>query len=197
MIGTVVGSGRTGAAREGTDAHLAGVVPRDLALMPDGSLLIADAVNHRVWIVSALEGAVSTLAGTGMAGLSGDGGAAAEASLDGPTGVAVGPAGIVYIADRNNGRIRTVDPHSGRIETIAGADGSLGEPSALTIAMDGSLRITDAQGGRVLSVDARTGRVRPLVGDLLGPEGIFIDPQNTLIVAETGRHRVWAVIEKS
>lgn len=82
--------------------------PRDLAFGPDGRLYVADERNHRVLAIGVEDGAAEVVAGTGAAGDTGDGGAAAAAQLNGPTGVTFDDAGDLYIADAQNHRIRVV-----------------------------------------------------------------------------------------
>jgi len=195
-IGTVVGNGRVGPSPDGVPAHQAGLVPEALALGPDGGLFVADAANHKVWRVDPRDGLLATYAGVGDPGGAGDGGPARSAALHSPMDLAFDPLGVLYIADYGNGRIRAVDPQTGRLETVAGGDGTLGAPVSVTAARDGSLRVADAEGGRVLAVDPRTGVAETLAGDFVDPRGIWEDPQGTLMVADTGRHRVWAIIEK-
>jgi len=173
---------------------MAGLVPVGLALGPDGGLYVADPTNHRVWRVDPETGTVATFAGVGDPGSSGDGGPARSAALDSPMGLAFDALGTLYIADYGNGRVCAVDPQTGRLDTVAGGDGMLGGPVAVALARDGSLRVADSDGGRVLTVDPRTGGAQSLAGDLLDPRGLWVDPQGTLMVADTGRHRVWAII---
>ena len=85
-----------------------------------GNLYIADRNNHRIRRVDGTTGRLSTVAGNGQPGFSGDGGAATSASIDAPSSVAVDAAGNVLIADNNNNRVRRVDAASGVISTIAG-----------------------------------------------------------------------------
>ena len=94
-------------------------LPVGVAVGPDGTLYIADARSHRVCRVRPA-GTITSIAGTDEPGYSGDGGPATEASVDYPTGVAFGPDGSLYIADRQNHRIRKVDPE-GVITTVAGS----------------------------------------------------------------------------
>ena len=195
-IGSVVGSGRVGPSPDGTPAHMAGLVPEALALGPAGALYVADAHNHRIWRVDAGDGTVSVFAGMGEPGFAGDGGAARSAALESPADLVFDSFGALYVADYGNGRIRVIDPASGRIDTVAGGDGTLGAPSSVAVARDGSLRVADSEGGRVLAVDPRTGGAQTVAADLLEPRGVFVDPQGTLMVADTGRHRVWAIIEQ-
>ena len=92
--------------------------PSDVAVDAAGNLFIADEYNYRIRRVDS-SGIITTIAGTGVRGFSGDGGPAVQAQLAGPRGVAVDTAGNLYIADHGNHRIRKVDP-SGTITTIAG-----------------------------------------------------------------------------
>ena len=118
-ITTIAGTGRSGFSGDGgpaTSAHLA--APNDVAVDAAGNLYIADENNHRIRKVDS-SGRITTIAGTGVPGFSGDGGPAVQALLARPRGVAVDTAGNVYIADHDNGRIRKVAP-SGTITTIAG-----------------------------------------------------------------------------
>jgi len=102
----------------GIDATLKG--PRTIALDGSGNVYIADRDNHRIRKVDGATGVITTLAGNGVEGFSGDGGPATEASLRWPEGVSVDAAGNVYIADTENLRIRKVDAGTGIISTIAG-----------------------------------------------------------------------------
>ncbi len=90
----------------------------------DGSLYIADKNNHCIRRVGS-NGIITTVAGTGFAGFSGDRGLATQAQLHSPVGVAVGSDGSLYIADADNNRIRRVGP-DGIITTLAGTSGTGG-----------------------------------------------------------------------
>jgi len=94
--------------------------PRDVFDVPPGDTYIADTGNNRIRMVDG-DGIISTIAGNGTAGYSGDGGAATEAKLSSPSGVAVDTAGNVYIGDTGNNRIRKVDATTGIITTVAGS----------------------------------------------------------------------------
>lgn len=95
--------------------------PAALSADSNGNLYIADTGNQRIRKISS-SGIVSTVAGNGTAGFSGDGGPATQAQLNSPFGVAVDPSGNVYIADTFNSRVRMVDS-SGTITTVAGSNG--------------------------------------------------------------------------
>lgn len=82
--------------------------PRDLEVGPDGNLYIADELNHRVRMLDLAAGTISTIAGTGDAEFSGDGGPATRAALNRPTGLEFDESGLLYVADSHNNRIRTI-----------------------------------------------------------------------------------------
>lgn len=97
--------------------------PYGLAVDAAGNLYIADSANNRIRKVSATDGTITTVAGNGTAGFSGDGGPAVNAQLNRPWDVAVDSSGDIFIADYNNQRIRLVDAGTGTITTIAGSTG--------------------------------------------------------------------------
>jgi hypothetical protein len=118
-ITTVVGTGTYGFAGDGGPATAAEIAaPRGIASLPDGTLLIPDTENDRIRLVR-LDGTISTVAGTGNEGFSGDGGPATAADLNLPFGVAPMPGGGFLIADAANHRVRRVWP-DGTITTVAG-----------------------------------------------------------------------------
>jgi uncharacterized protein (TIGR03437 family) len=148
--------------------------PAVLALDADGNLYVSDRLNHRVRKITPA-GVISTLAGTGVAGFSGDGGPAVNAQLNSPGGLFADGLGNVYIADTQNHRVRVVDA-SGRISTLAGTgapgfagDGGpataaqLNQPSAL--ARDANyLYIADSSNHRVRVVNA-AGQIMTYAGN--------------------------------
>ena len=93
-----------------------------MAADPVGNVYVADAGNHRIRRIDRT-GVITTIAGTGEAGYSGDGGPAGAARLRNPTGIAIDAAGHLYVADRENSRVRRIDP-TGVITTFAGPDGA-------------------------------------------------------------------------
>ena len=101
--------------------------PRDVIQDQAGNTFIVDSFNHRIREVSP-SGTISTFAGTGIAGFSGDGGLARNAMLNAPSGILFDAAGNMLVADGSNNRIRRIDP-SGIITTIAGT-GQLGYTGA-------------------------------------------------------------------
>ena len=119
MITTVAGNGTYGYNGDGGAAAAAQLgYPAGMALDGAGNLYIADRSNYRIRKVDSA-GVITTVAGNGMRGYNGDGGAAVAAQLDSPAGVALDGAGNLYIADGDNYRIRKVDS-AGVITTVAG-----------------------------------------------------------------------------
>ena len=120
----IAGTGARGDFGDGglaTEATMSKVF--DIAVDAEGNVYFADFMNNRIRMVDA-SGIITTFAGTGKPGFSGDGGPATEARLRHPSGVALDEEGDVYIVDRNNHRVRRVD-RNGIITTIAG-NGKLG-----------------------------------------------------------------------
>lgn len=138
IITTVAGNGTAGFSGDGgpaTDAQLA--QPQGICVDIYGNIYIADKANLRIRKVDALTGAISTYAGNGINGYSGDGGPATDTRLSFPRGVAVDLAGNVYIADYSNSRIRKVSA-TGIISTIAGR-GTMGYSGDNGLATDAEL----------------------------------------------------------
>jgi DNA-binding beta-propeller fold protein YncE len=132
-----------------------------------GALYIADTDNHRVRKLDLATNIVTTIAGTGTAGFSGDGGAAASAELNAPRDLEIGPDGDLYIADTDNGRVRAIDLNSGTIRTVIGT-GELGftreeevDPTTMrlhrTFGVDfdaeGNLYVADTLNSRIVKVN--------------------------------------------
>jgi sugar lactone lactonase YvrE len=162
-ITTVAGNGTADYSGDGGPATSASLtVPYGVAVDGAGNLFIADRWNHRIRRVDTA-GTITTVAGNGTAGLGGDGGPAASASLLAPSGVAVDGAGNLFIADSGNSLIRRVDT-AGTITTVAGGGWGLGDGGPATsatlltpdgVALDGAgnLYIADTWNHRVRRVD--------------------------------------------
>ncbi len=164
MITTVAGTGTNGDSGDGGPATAAQLnQPSGVAVDGAGNLYIADAPNHRIRKVDAA-GVITTIAGTGSGGFSGDGGAATAARLNQPASVALDGSGNIYIADWFNHRVRKVDA-AGVITTIAGTgsggfsgDGGaataarLNQPASVALDGSGSLYISDRVNQRVRKV---------------------------------------------
>jgi sugar lactone lactonase YvrE len=150
--------------RPATEAQFAAESPVHVEVDADGIVYLADEKAHRVWMIDA-SGTLHAFAGTGVAGFSGDGGAANEAELNGPYGLALDGAGNLYIGDYENARIRRVE-RDGTITTIAGngevgtaGDGApateaqLQSPYGIVVDTEGNLYIADQENAAVRIVD--------------------------------------------
>jgi DNA-binding beta-propeller fold protein YncE len=131
-----------------------------------GKLYLAETLRHRIRVIDLETDMITTLAGTGQAGYSGDGGQAIDAQLNGPRELEIGPDGDLYVADTDNNTIRAIDLDSGIIRTVAGTgeigldptDGLLAtetmlkRPFGLEFDPDGNLYIMDSLNSRILKV---------------------------------------------
>ena len=217
IISTVAGTGQTGYGGDGgpaTRAHLNH--PRSVAALPDGGFLIPDSNNHRVRRVSSA-GTITTVAGTGAQGFSGDGGQATLAQLSIPFSVSPTADGGFLIADSVNQRIRKVSS-AGVITTVAGSglsgfsgDGgpataaSLHDPHDVVALADGGFLIADSSNERVRRVDAH-GVISTLIGDgvrgasgdggpavaarLAAPKGLSVTGAGDLLIADEQNNRI-------
>ena len=164
IISTVAGIGSPGYSGDGAAATAAALnYPISVAVNGSGDIFISDQSNFRIRKVNNL-GIISTIAGTGISGYSGDGAAATSAQLKDPAGICLDGSGNIYIADWNNHRVRKINP-LGIISTIAGTgvpgffgDGGLAtsaqldEPSALAISVSGNIFITDEINNRIRAI---------------------------------------------
>ena len=117
---TVAGNGTAGYSGDGGLATNAEInQPSGVAMDNSGNILIADTANNRIRMITASTGVITTIAGNGTAGFSGDGGAATSAQLNGPVAIAVDGSGNIYVADSGNYRVRMVTT-AGVISTFAG-----------------------------------------------------------------------------
>jgi len=162
IISTVAGGGSGGDGSAATNASLSS--PRGVAVDTSGNLFIADYFNSRVRMVST-NGIITTVAGNGTWGYSGDGGAATNASLADPVGVAVDASDNLFIADYAEQRIRTVSAN-GIITTVAG-NGKNG---------------FSGDGGKATSAS------------LYDPYGVAVDASGNLFIADTDNNRIRKVI---
>ncbi|MCD9141875.1 NHL repeat-containing protein [Streptomyces albireticuli] len=176
--------------------------PCGVAVDPAGdTLYIADTYQHRVRKVDLRTGVISTVAGTGSGGLSGDG-QALGVTLHYPTGVAVDPAGNVYVADRNNQQVRKLDVQARTLTKVAGtgAVGTSGEdvlaataalsgPSGVAVDSAGNLYIAEDGNNRVRVVNA-AGRITTVASGLNYPTGVAVDSVGNLYIADRNHHRV-------
>jgi len=182
-ISTIAGTGEAGYAGDGgkgTEAKLN--YPIGLWLDASGNLFIADSFNHRIRKL-APDGIITTVAGNGEAGWSGDGGSATEAKLNYPQGVFVDAAGNIFIADTFNSLIRKVDP-DGIITRVAGIgfNGYFGDGGpALEAGLDYPKSIAADAEGNLLIVDSFSSRIR-----LITPDGLIFTVAGNGWIGDSG-----------
>ena len=165
-ITTVAGTGERGFAGDGGPAVRAQLNgPFDVGFDPAGDLYFSDTFNHRIRRIDGHSGIITTVAGNGTAGYSGDGGPAMAASFNEPYGIAVDRRSNIYVADRHNHCVRRIDGATGIVTTFAGnGTGYSGDGGAA----------------------ARAG--------LVEPNGLGFDPaQQRLFIADVADHRVRVV----
>jgi len=212
-ISTIVGTGRSGySGDEGPAINAQLNRPRDVEVGADGSLYIADTDNHCIRKVTP-DGVISTLAGIGAGGYSGDGGPATSAQLAWPQDVTVGMDGRLYFTDTGNHRIRKVSV-DGTISTAVGTgvwgysgDGEpasraqLARPRGVSVGADGCLFIGDTENHRIRRVTP-DGTITSVAGSgiegysgdgglaasaqLAWPRGIALDVEGNLYIADCG-----------
>jgi sugar lactone lactonase YvrE len=218
-LSTVAGVGHPRFSGDGGPSVKAGLNEPAALVVYGARLYIADQSNNRIRMIDLTTGTMTTVAGTGAATYNGDGMPAVEASLAGPSGLAVGTDGTLYIADTFNGRIRAVDPAAGTISTVIGdggeyryqgpmeaSSGSLSRPSGIAVDSDGNLLITDSDNHLVRRWERATERIDRVAGigeakgggdggpavkaGLSYPFGIVVDRSGHLLVADTFNHRI-------
>jgi uncharacterized protein (TIGR03437 family) len=220
VITTVAGNGEFGPGGDNGPATSAQFRwPHSVAVDAAGSLYIADFANNRIRRVS--DGVITTVAGNGTYGYSGDNGLATSAQLNGPWSVAADPTGNLYVADYINNRIRKIS--NGVITTVAGNGAAgysgdngpataaqLNNPWGVTLDGAGNLYIADSLNERIRKVSngvittmAGGGLTGPLGGGSFGgdggpatsaqlnsPDGVAVDSAGNLYIADTGNDRV-------
>ena len=178
-IQTVVGTGEGGYAGDGGPAAQAFIGEAyGCDFDTDGNLYISDGRNHTIRRIDKDTGVITTVAGCGRQGYSGDGGPATEATLNNLYSLQVDRNGDIYIVDRLNAAIRKVDAATGIITTVAGTgipgysgDGGLGveaqlrEPNDCFLDGQGGLLIADIQDQRIRRLDLQTGIITTFAGD--------------------------------
>mmetsp|Transcript_11509 Transcript_11509/g.11152 ORF Transcript_11509/g.11152 Transcript_11509/m.11152 type:complete len:685 (-) Transcript_11509:48-2102(-) len=223
-ISLIAGTGVTGFDGDGQSAVLALLnQPLDIAIGASGDIYIADTGNHRIRMIR--NGIISTVAGNGFRGYSGDSFQATAASIDTPVGLAVDGPENIYIADSFNHVIRKVLKETGIIITIVGnsfqgfgGDGSLA--SSITVLLNRPLGVAFGASGNLYILDSSNNRIRmvrnsiittvagtgvrgyngegqALSSQLFVPLGIAEDVLGDIYIADTFNHRIRVVIKSS
>ena len=216
-IATVAGNGTAGSSGDGGPATAAAInTPHAVAVDSAGNLFIADSMSARIRKVTP-NGTITTVAGTGVEGFSGDGGPGTAARLRNPKGLEIGPDGALYISDGLNHRVRRLGL-DGTITTIAGngaaasaGDGgpataaSIRVPRGLDFDAGGNLYVAEGDGHRIRRVSpdgiittvAGTGAagyngdlIPATSAQLADPHGVVVDGSGRLFVADSDNHRI-------
>lgn len=222
-ITTVAGNGERGYAGDGGAAPDAAMnMPHELCFDQDANIYVVERDSHAVRKIDRVSGTISTVAGTGEAGFSGDGGPATEAQLRIPHSIAFDGNGDLLICDIGNHRIRRLVLATGIIDTYAGTgetaptpDGAplagtpLNGPRTIVVGPDGSLYLALREGNAIYRLDTAAGRIEHLAGTgekgftgdggparqatLAGPKGLAFGSGGTLYVADTENHAIRAI----
>ena len=224
---TVAGCGRKGYTGDGGPAPAAELnEPYEVRFDSHGNMIFVEMQNHVVRKVDAMTGTISTLAGNGVAGFSGDGGPAIYAQLNQPHSIALDQHDRIYICDIRNHRVRVVDPDTGFVSTFAGTgersatpDGSpiagtpLNGPRALDFDGQHSLFLALREGNAIYRINLRKQSLHHLAGtgksgysgdggpgksaQLAGPKGVSLSRTGDLYFADTESHTVRVLRQSS
>jgi trimeric autotransporter adhesin len=224
IISTIAGTGTAGYSGDGIAATSAKLnYPNAVCVDGSGNIYVSDVNNSRIRKINASTGLISTIAGIGSSGFSGDGGPATSAAVANTWAVAVDASGNVYVADNGNSRIRKITASSGFISTIAGGGSSLLDgvpattaeigPTGVAVDASGNVYISETGTNTIRKVDASTGLISTVAGNgtagysgdgsvatsaqLNFPWGIMIDPAGDLYISDVGNQRIRRVTASS
>lgn len=221
-INTVAGNGSAesnGDSGAAADFHVG--QPFGVEVGPDGALYITEVQNHRVLRLDLATKHITTIAGTGKKGYSGDGGPATKAELNEPYEVRFDAEGNLFFVEMQNHLIRRVDARTGVISTVAGTgragfggDGGpaiqaqFKQPHSLALDGRGGLYVADIGNHRIRRIDLKTGMIESIAGNdqktlpqdgqkalgtpVLGPRALFIDGRTMWVALREG-HSVWRI----
>jgi DNA-binding beta-propeller fold protein YncE len=220
VIQTYVGSQGKGYSGDGGPANEAKLdQPYEMAWDANKNLYFVELGNHCVRRVDSKSGVITTIAGTGKPGFSGDGGPAAVAQLNQPHSLAFDASGDLYVCDIINHRIRRIDMRTGVISTWSGTGekktspddspitgAALNGPRALAFAPDGRCILALREGNAVLVLDPKNNRIKRIAGTgrsgftgnggpaleatLAGPKCVSLDRNGNIYLADTESHSI-------
>lgn len=220
VITTVAGAGKKGYSGDGGSALNATLnEPYEVRFNKQGDMFFVERLNHVVRRVDAKTRIIATVAGSGKAGFSGDGGAASQATLNQPHSIQFDGRGELYICDILNHRIRKVDMKTGVITTFAGTgaksatlDGAklagapLNGPRAIDFDRRGDMWLALREGNAVYRLDMKAGTIHHVAGTgekgftgnggpaklatLSGPKGLSVAPNSNVYLADTESHSI-------
>jgi sugar lactone lactonase YvrE len=224
VITTIAGTGGAGSTGDDGPATEARIQNPKSVAVHDGALYFSS-LEDKIRRVDLTSGIITTIAGTGVAGYSGDDGPAALAQLDSPQRLAIDSVGNIYVADTGNSAVRRIDAVTGTITTVAG-DGTPGSsgnggpataaeidhPRGLALDGDSTLYLADSDSHRVRRIDLDAGIIRRVAGttkgfsgdggpagaaELYQPRGLTVMPDGSLLVADTFNDRLRLVTPAS
>jgi streptogramin lyase len=220
VISRVAGTGKSGYSGDGGPAVKAELNdPYEVRFDKAGNLYFVERLNHVVRKIDAKSQTISTFAGTGKPGFSGDGGPASEATFKEPHSIQFGPDGSLFVCDIGNHRIRRIDGTTGIVTTFAGTgekkptpDGAgiagtpLNGPRAIDFDRDGNLWVALREGNAVYKIDLKAGTIHHIAGTgkkgftgndgpalqatLSGPKGLAVAPDGSVYLADTESHTI-------
>jgi uncharacterized protein (TIGR03437 family) len=210
IIRTIAGNGAMGFSGDGGSAVGASLnSPRGVAVDRSGNVFFADTGNHRIRMIDSQRGTITTIAGTGVQGYSGDQGPAINAALNAPTSVSLDGVGNLFIADSGNNRVRKLSS-DGTITTVAGngvarfaGDGglataaSLNDPLAVSVDQLGNFYIADYNNKLVRKVtpdgfisSLAYGGGPSFLGAPRGPYGLATDRSGNVFISDLSGNQI-------